>query len=147
MVFIEDTGGIYDAPLDLVWKLGEAHTKEGNKIHPNTRNNRTEMLNESTFISSWEEEDRNGQVIKIKLKGTIYYPVGIALEVLDGTFSGSKFFSYYMPKDNNNRTAVTVVGDFKSPTISDDEQLKSAVLSFLDKGFDEDVAYPKKMQS
>ena len=147
MVFIEDTGGIYDAPLDLVWKLGEAHAKEGNKVHPNTRNNRTEMLNENTFLSSWEEEDRNGQVIKIKVKGTIYYPVGIASEILDGTFSGSKFFSYYMPKDNNNRTAVTVVGDFKSPTISDDEQLKSAVLSFLDKGFDEDVAYLKKMQS
>jgi hypothetical protein len=73
--------------------------------------------------------------------------VGIALEILDGTFSGSKFFSYYMPKDNNNRTAVTVVGDFKSPTISDNEQLKSAVLSFLDNAFNEDVAYLKKMQS
>src|ERR671933_2723746 len=89
----------------------------------------------------------HGQVITNKVKGTIYYPVGIALEILDGTFSGSKFFSYYMPKDNNNRTAVTVVGDFKSPTISENEQLKTAVLSFLDKAFNEDVAYLKKMQS
>ena len=72
MVFIEHIGSIFDAPVDKVWKLGEAHIKEGNKIHPNTRNNKMEMVNDTTFINSWEE-DMNGQTIKIKAKGTIYY--------------------------------------------------------------------------
>jgi hypothetical protein len=33
----------------LIWygKLAEAHIKEGNKIHPNTRNNKTEILNQT----------------------------------------------------------------------------------------------------
>jgi hypothetical protein len=46
MVFVEDSGSVFDAQLDMVWKLGEAHIKEGNRIHPNTRNNKSEILNE-----------------------------------------------------------------------------------------------------
>ncbi|HZA06513.1 MAG TPA: hypothetical protein VE619_02310 [Nitrososphaeraceae archaeon] len=146
MVFIEDIGSIFDAPLDKVWKLGEAHIKEGNKIHPNTRNNKTEMVNDTTFINSWKEEDMsNGQTIKIKAKGTIYYPLGMAFDILEGPFSGSKFFNYYKPIDNNNKTSINVVGDFRSTTISNDEQLKLVVNSFLEKVYNEDVAYLAKM--
>jgi hypothetical protein len=123
MVFIEDIGSRFDAPLDKVWKLGEAHAKDGNKIHPNTRNNKTEIVNENTFVNSWEE-DTNGQAIKTKAKGTIYYPLEIAFEILEGPFSDSKFFTYYIPKDNN-KTSVNVVGDFRSTMISNDEQLSS----------------------
>ena len=32
MVFVEDSGSVFDAQLDMVWKLGEAHIKEGNRI-------------------------------------------------------------------------------------------------------------------
>jgi hypothetical protein len=46
MVFVEDSGSVFDAQLDMVWKLGEAHIKEGNRIHPNTRNNKSGILNE-----------------------------------------------------------------------------------------------------
>ena len=34
MVFIEDREGIFDAPIDKVWKLAMAHSTEGAKIHP-----------------------------------------------------------------------------------------------------------------
>lgn len=62
MVFVEDSGSVFDAQLDMVWKLVEAHIKEGNRIHPNTRNNKSEILNETTFINSWEQvDDANGQ--------------------------------------------------------------------------------------
>jgi hypothetical protein len=142
MVFIEDIGSTFDAPLDKVWKLGEAHAKDGDKIHPNTRNNKTEIVNETTFINSWEE-DMNGQTIKTKAKGTMYYPLGVAFEILEGPFVGSKFFTYYIPKDNN-KTSVNVVGDFRSTTILDDEQLKSIVIGFLEKVHNEDVAYLAK---
>jgi hypothetical protein len=55
--------------------------------------------------------------------------------------SGSKFFNYYIP--NGNKTGVTVVGDFKSPMIYDENQLKQAVMSFLEQAFNEDSAYLK----
>ncbi len=48
--FIEEsTGSVFGAPLDMVWKLGEAYIKESNKIHPNTRNNKAKILNQTTL--------------------------------------------------------------------------------------------------
>ena len=37
MVFIEDREGIFDAPIDKVWKLAKAHSVEGLKIHPSAK--------------------------------------------------------------------------------------------------------------
>ena len=144
MVFIEDSGSVFDAQLDMVWKLGEAHIKEGNWIHPNTRNNNTEILNETTFINSWEQvNDAKGQNIRMKIRGTMYYPLGIAFEILEGPFVDSKYFVYYIPIDNN-KTGVTVVGDFKSNIIPEDK-IKPIVLDFSERVFNEDVAYLKTM--
>jgi hypothetical protein len=144
MVFIEDSGSVFDAQLDMVWKLGEAHIKEGNRIHPNTRNNNTEILNETTFINSWEQvDDAKGQNIRMKIRGTMYYPLGIAFEILEGPFVDSKYFVYYIPIDNN-KTGVTVVGDFKSNIIPEDK-IKPIVLDFSERVFNEDVAYLKTM--
>ena len=144
MVFIEDSGSVFDAQLDMVWKLGEAHIKEGNRIHPNTRNNNTEILNETTFINSWEQvDDAKGQNIRMKIRGTMYYPLGIAFEILEGPFVDSKYFVYYIPIDNN-KTGVTVVGDFKSNIIPKDK-IKPIVLDFSERVFNEDVAYLKTM--
>ncbi len=144
MVFIEDSGSVFDAQLDMVWKLGEAHIKEGNRIHPNTRNNNTEILNETTFINSWEQvDDAKGQNIRMKIRGTMYYPLGIAFEILEGPFVDSKYFVYYVPIDNN-KTGVTVVGDFKSNIIPEDK-IKPIVLDFSERVFNEDVTYLKTM--
>ena len=144
MVFIEDSGSVFDAQLDMVWKLGEAHIKEGNRIHPNTRNNNTEILNETTFINSWEQvDDANSQNIRMKIRGTMYYPLGIAFEILEGPFVDSKYFVYYIPIDNN-KTGVTVVGDFKSNIIPEDK-IKPIVLDFSERVSNEDVVYLKTM--
>src|SRR5918995_6119255 len=141
MAFIQDSGGIFEAPLEMIWKLAEDHLEHGNKIHPNTRNNKTEIMGESSFINSWEQDETNGQNIRMKVKGTTYYPLGIAFEVLEGPFADSKYFVYYFLLDNDNsKTGVTVVGDFKSSVIPE-EQIKLTVLSLLEKVFSEDVAY------
>lgn len=144
MVFIEDSGSVFDAQLDMVWKLDEAHIKEGNRIHPNTRNNKSEILNETTFINSWEQvDDANGQNIRMKIRGTMYFPLGIAFEILEGPFVDSKYFVYYIPIDNY-KTGITVVGDFKSNIIPEDK-IKPIVLGFSERVFNEDVAYLKTM--
>jgi hypothetical protein len=53
----------------MVWKLGEAHIKEGNKIHANTIKNKTKILNQTTFIISSKQEDdyydANAQTIRM----------------------------------------------------------------------------------
>ena len=34
----------------MVWKLAKDHVEHGNKIHPNTRNNKTEIIDETSFV-------------------------------------------------------------------------------------------------
>jgi hypothetical protein len=131
--------GVFDAPIEMVWKLAEDQIEQGNKIHPNTRNNKTETISETSFINTWEQDDANGQTSGMKVKGRSYYPLGIAFEILEGPFADSKYFVYYIPL-NNNKTRITVVGIFKS-SILPEEQLKPIVLGFLEKAFSEDFAY------
>src|SRR5690349_20426409 len=100
MVFIEDSEGVFDASIDKVWKLAKAHYTEGAKIHPNAKNVTIQMINEQVFINSWEEEI-NGQTVRIKMKGTIFYPLGVAFAAIEGPFAGSAYFIYYIPKENN----------------------------------------------
>ena len=147
MVFIEDRESIFDAPIDKVWRLAKAHSSEGSKIHPSFKNIETRMLNDNTFINSWYENIHE-QAIKIKMKGTLFYPLGIAFEMIEGPFAGSTYFIYYVPT-SDNKTKVVVAGEFRSasidPTVGDDERLRSIVLSTLEKVFDEDCAYLKNM--
>jgi hypothetical protein len=147
MVFIEDREGIFDAPIDKVWKLAKAHSVEGSKIHPSAKNIETTMSDDNTFINSWYEHI-NEQTIKIKMKGTIFYPLGIAFEMIEGPFAGSTYFVYYVPR-SYNKTGVVLAGEFRSlsidPTVGDDEMLRSVVSSTLEKLFEEDCAYLKNM--
>lgn len=142
LVHIEDSGSFFEAPIDKIWKLAEAHGMELTKIHPDMKNVKGEMLSENCNVFSYES-DMNGQTIRSKIKITTYYPLGMAFEMLEGPLAGSKFFNYYIP--SGNRTGVTVVGEFKSPSMND-EMIKQVVKSFFDHGFDEDVAYLKTMK-
>jgi len=148
MVFIEDREGVFDASIDKVWKLVQAHIKEGSKIHPSAKNVVTEMLNDNTFINSWNEEI-NGQTVKIKAKGTMFYPLGVAFEMIEGPFAGSTYLIYYIPRPDN-KTGAVLVGEFRSasidPTVGDEERLRSMVLSTFEKVFYEDCEYLKNIQ-
>jgi hypothetical protein len=117
----------------MVWKFAKDHVEHGNKIHPNTRNDKTE-IDETSFINTWEQDDENGQTIRMKIKGSSFYPSGIAFEILVGPFTDSKYCVYYFPIDNdNNKKGVTVVGNFKSNVIPE-EQIKPTDLGLLEKG-------------
>ena len=147
MVFIEDREGIFDASIDKVWKLVQAHVKEGSIIHPSAKNVVTELLDDNTFINSWNEEI-NGQSISIKVKGRMFYPVGVVFEMIEGPFAGSTYLIYYIPRPDN-KTGVVLAGEFRSlsidPTVGDDERLRSRVLSTFEKVFYEDCEYLKNI--
>ena len=148
MVFIEDREGIFDASIDKVWKLVQAHVKEGSIIHPSAKNVVTELLDDNTFINSWNEEI-NGQSISIKVKGIMFYPVGVVFEMIEGPFAGSTYLIYYIPRQDN-KTGVVLAGEFRSlsidPTVGDDERLRSMVLSTFEKVFYEDCEYLRNIQ-
>ncbi|MCI4319066.1 MAG: hypothetical protein L3K23_02900 [Thermoplasmata archaeon] len=69
------------------------------------------------------------------MRWTSFHPVGVAYDVLEGPFAGSRFFLYYTPR--GQRTGVTVAGEFVSPTLPSGE-LEKAVDAFLATEFRQD---------
>jgi hypothetical protein len=47
------------------------------------KNFTTDMVGENVFVCTWEE-DINGQTVRMKEKGTIFYPLGVAYEFVEG---------------------------------------------------------------
>jgi len=133
MVFIKDEGSVFKAPLSKVWEL---NASEGKHNHPSLKDTKVEPVSENTMILSYGV-DMGGSTTRVRTKVTAIPPLGTLFETLDGPMAGSKSFQYYTPR--GNETAVTVVGEWKAPGMTDD-QLRQAVIGFLQTVFDEDQA-------
>lgn len=140
MVFISDEGSSFDASLDKVWKL---NASEGQHPHPSMRNYAVQPQSETIFLFSYESTVA-GRNEKHKGRLTLAAPLGYSMEFTDGPFAGSKSFQYYIPK--GSKTGVTVVGDWRSPALSD-VQLKKEVLKFLETAYKEDQENLKNLKS
>ena len=133
-MFLRDEGSVFDAPRDAVWEFvgsGDRHSS----AHGHQRTRR-QLHHELSGTYSWEQPFRDGTV-RFTMRWTSFYPLGIAYEVLEGPFAGSRFFLIYEPRGSS--TAVSVVGEFTSPTIRD-EDLEPAVGSFFALEFEQDRA-------
>jgi len=134
MVFVRDEGSVYNAPLDEVWRFldsGSAHSE----AHRHRKVDRKTLPGNSGEYT-WEQ-DFEGKAERFTMRWTSFPQFGIAYEVPEGPFAGSKFFVYYRPR--GTRTRVTIVGDFVSPTIPE-AQLEKAVLGFFALEFEQDSA-------
>jgi hypothetical protein len=131
MVFLLDEGSVFNGPLDKIWKL---NSSEGKHNHPSLRNMTSEMDGDRVVLS-YEAKSRKGAWEKHKIRLTFFPPVGTVTESLEGPRAGSKSFQFYTPK--GSKTAITVVGDFVSPGMSDSE-LKDEMMHFLENVFQED---------
>ena len=138
MVFIIDEGSVFKAPLSKIWQL---NATEGRHSHPSLKNSTYEPVSENVMILSYDV-DMGGKPVRVRSRLTLVPPLGELFETLDGPLAGSKSFQYYTAK--GNETAVTVVGEFKSPVMNDD-QVRQAVMGFLQAVFDEDQANLAKM--
>ncbi len=138
MVFIKDEGSVFKAPLDKVWEL---NSSEGKHNHPSLKDSKVEPVSENTMILTYGV-DMGGKTVRVRNRLTVFPPLGELFETLDGPMAGSKSFQYYTPR--GNETAVTVVGDWKSPVMTDD-QIRQAVAAFLQTVFDEDQANLARM--
>jgi len=138
VVFIADEGSTFKAPLDKIWKL---NATEGLHNHPSLKNYKSQPSGEGNVIISYDV-DMGGKPITIRTKLTPFPPLAVLFETLDGPLAGSKSLQYYTPK--GKETGVTVVGDWKSSAMSDD-QIRGAVMSFLQTVFEEDQANLSRM--
>lgn len=81
-------------------------------------------MSKNTLIHSGKEEF-NEQSIQLKIKGTIFYPIGIAFEMMED-LAGSNYFVYYRPIEEN-KSRVIVVGEFKSCFSNTSEEDKEKI--------------------
>jgi hypothetical protein len=138
MVYVIDEGGVFDAPIDVVWK----YLQSDDHRHQNMKVLNREVVEGNTVIIS-AERIINGQTVKTKNKNTLYRPFGLVQEHLEGPTAGSRAFLFYIPK--GDKTGVTVVGDFFVKGM-DDARAKETILAQMQTAFDEDNANIKKMK-
>lgn len=134
MVHIKDEGSHFDETLDTVWRFLGAD--DHSKSHKGSRNREMKQLDPRTMELT-QETEMGGHWVKTRDRITIYRPLGMSIEMLEGPMAGSKFFNYYSSK--GGKTEVGVVGDFVSTQIPAAE-LERTVLQALEHVFQEDQA-------
>ncbi len=134
MVFVRDEGSVFDAPLAVVWDFFGSG-KEHSDAHRH-RDVERQRLAENSGRYAWTQDFRGGTA-RFVMRWTSFAPVGLGYEVLEGPFAGSRFFLYYTPL--GERTGVTVVGEFTSPTLPASE-VANAVGAFFATEFEQDRA-------
>lgn len=139
MVFLRDEGGVFDAPLEVVWEfLGSGDPHAAAHKHRATQRDRG-TGGHGTY--SWEQEFLD-RPTRFTMRWHALAPLGIAYEVLEGPFEGSRFFLYYTPM--GARTGVTIVGEWVSPTLPT-AAIPAAVDRFFALEFEQDGAAVREL--
>jgi hypothetical protein len=134
MVFLRDEGSVFEAPIDAVWRFVSSRDHHS-EAHGHRRSERR-PIGENVGEYSWEQ-DFDGRPERFTMRWTAFVPLGVAYEVLEGPFTGSKFFLYY--ESRGARTAVSIAGEFVSPTLPEAD-IPSAVDRFFAREFEQDHA-------
>lgn len=138
MAHIVDEGSHFDVPVETIWRF--LQSPDHGTSHPEHRNPQAKPLSETSAQVSWEQE-LEGRTVKVVNRITMFPPLGIVVEQTEGPLAGSKFFNFYTPK--GSRTAVTIVGDFRSPTVPE-AQLEAIVRRNFEQVFAQDTAALKQ---
>lgn len=139
MVKYYDDAGVYDAPVDKVWKVLEAHTDENlPKMHPSIHSARTLSEKEGTSEREVEYEVSDGKTEKARLRMTVKPPYSMGIDYLSGSMEGSWVVNTYVPE--GDKTRVICTGDFHIRG-TDDETALEMGREMIDSRFEEDLKY------
>lgn len=142
MVHVKDEGSHFEAPVEVVWAFLQDPEAHG-RSHPRSRNAQMKPLSETSFILAREEE-MNGHWIKTTSRITVFPPLGMSIEVLDGPLAGTKMVNVYTPR--GSRTGVDVYGEFVSKEIPA-AQLEGLARMYLEQAFNDDAPAIKALSS
>ncbi len=134
MVRITDQeGSKFEATLEVVWKYLQSPEAHGG-AHRSSRNRAMQPINATSFVVSWEQ-NMNGTWVKVANRITVFPPLGMVAEAIEGPLAGSKMFTVYTP--HGAKTEVSVYGDMQS-TAMPPAQLEAAVRGAWEMAFNED---------
>lgn len=140
MVHIEDLGSQFDASIEDVWKFLQSPDDHG-VSHPDRRNVTGAPDPEGGMRVTWEQNVQ-GKWVPVANRVTMFPPVALLVDSLEGPLAGSKFLMYYRP--NGAKTGVSVIGDFHSKVIPA-AQLEPMVLASLEQAYNEDNAALRRL--
>jgi len=131
----DQEGSKFDAPVDVVWKYLQSPEAHG-RAHSNARNRTMTPLTESSFVVSWEQ-NMGGNWVKVANRITVFPPLGMVSEALEGPLAGSKMFTVYTP--HGAKTEVSVHGEMHSSAVPP-AQLEGLVRAAWETAYNEDAA-------
>jgi hypothetical protein len=134
MVYLKDEGSEFEAPIDFVWKYifgGEAH----DGAHKTTRSPTFKKVSDIT-IEYGSERFLRGKWAPDRLRISMFPPVSVVTEWLEGVLAGSKLVYLYSP--HGDKTRIDVYGEFTSKTLPADE-VEAAAREFLENEFRDDA--------
>jgi hypothetical protein len=135
MVHIKDEGSHFDAPIETVWAFLRSPPDHG-PSHKSVRNAQMKPLSENS-IEITQEQNMNGQWVKVANRITFHPPLAVFIEVLEGPMAGTKMVNVYTAK--GPKTGIDVYGEFVSAKLPAD-QLEPAARANLETVFNEDAA-------
>ncbi len=134
VVWLKDEGSEFEAPIDFVWRYilgGEGH----DAAHTTSRNPNFEKVSEVTFVYGSERLLR-GKWAPDRLRISMFPPVSVVTEWLEGVLAGSRLVYLYSPR--GERTGIDVYGEFTSKTLPPGE-VETTAREFLDSEFHDDA--------
>jgi hypothetical protein len=111
VTYVEDTGAVYDAPLEVVWDFMNDETFHSKAHKAVVRNFAEKPISEITTLLSYEKRV-NGRWEKMVCRMTTIRPAVRIQEDLDGPFAGSK--TVFLYTSQGERTVVNVFGYVRS---------------------------------
>lgn len=141
LVYFEDLGAVYDAPIDAVWDFMEKDEEFHPKAHKSTvRNFKAKRLSKISVLLRWEVLE-DGRWVKRNARVTEIRPSVRILEELGGPEKGSKTVHTYTPR--GTKTVVDVL-NYRYSTKLTPAQLKRKWLARLKGAYNEDLPYFRK---
>jgi len=134
MVFVKDEGSVFDAPIEFVWKYLTG-AEEHDSAHKTTRNSKFAKYSDITFLYG-SERLLGGKWAADQLRISIFPPVSVVTEWIEGVLEGSKLVYVYSPE--GERTRIDVYGEFTSTSLVA-KDVEAAAREFLDTEFAADA--------
>jgi hypothetical protein len=134
MVYLKDEGSVFEAPIDFVWEYiygGQGH----DSVHKTTRNSKFGKVSDITILYGSERLPR-GKWAPDQLRISMFPPISVVTEWLEGVLAGSKLVYLYSPQ--GDKTRIDVYGEFTSKSLPP-EEVEAAAREFLESEFAADA--------
>jgi hypothetical protein len=140
MVRYYSDDGVFDAPVEKVWKLIESHNTHMNDIHKGVISVKAHPEPSGSVLADVVTLGPDGKShVNHKWRFTMKPPLTQTVEMIEGPMKGTWLTTTYLP--HGNKTRLVTVAEWKVQGVSDDSTLHKMCDEFMENGFAEDMKF------